>query len=280
MIQEFLSQYPPRTQIVYRQVLLEAEAYIGKHLSAFEHSDVVKYQRSIQTFAPSTVARKLATLASYFKYLNVVNLRADNPMKGIRRPKVDPLRSVKWLTDDQAEALLNEAGGNPRSLALVWLALHGLRLSEITNLNVEQYADGILWNVEGKGNKSRTIPLAENARLALDQYLQARRSGPMFLSGRGKRISFRTVQEMVYHLTQASGERVSVHALRHTYGTKAIKMGVDPITLAQLMGHESLSTTNKYVHLDPTDLRKANDQVYPTPKARLSLVDAAESKPA
>lgn len=280
MIENFLAQYPRTTQTVYRQALLEAEGTIGIPLAQFTHDDIVKYQYAIREQAPSTVSRKLATLASFFKYLNITEQRVDNPTRGIRRPKVDPLKSVRWLTDQQADALLSTASDDARSHALVWLALHGLRLSEITKLNVEQYADGFLWNVEGKGNKTRTIPLAEEARFALERYIGGRRNGPLFLSTKGKRISFRTVQEMVYHLSRLSGEKVSVHALRHTYGTRAIRFGVNPITLARLMGHESTQTTNKYVHLDPTDLQKANAQVYPTRKARLALITNRESKPA
>lgn len=279
MIEYFLSQYPESTRQIYLQTLVEAERRLGKSLIEFDHEDVVKYQQSIADQASSTVSRKLATLSSYFKYLTLTGKRLDNPTLGIRRPKIDPLRSVQWLTDERIDALLSADFPDARSRAIVWLALHGLRLAEITNLDINQYSDGMLWNVVGKGNKARTIPLAEEAQKALEQYIGARKSGPMFLSVRGGRIPRRTVQEMVYHLTEITGGRVSIHALRHTFGTRAIRNGVNPLTLSRLMGHNSTQTTNKYVHLNPQDLQEATEKVYPT-KATvpIAVIDGGRSK--
>ena len=71
------------------------------------------------------------------------------------------------------------------------------------------------------------------------------------------------MQEMIYRITAASGKRVSVHALRHTFGTRATRRGVNSITLARLMGHSSTATTERYAHLDPSTLAEANEKVYP-----------------
>ena len=271
MKDEFLAQYQPKTRAVYGYVLDEAEGYLDKPLRLFSHSDVVYYQEQIADQSAATVARKLATLGAYFNYLNISGQRVDNPMAGVRRPTVDPLRTVQWLTDAESHALLGAAVDDPRAHALVWIGLHGLRVSEVVSLNVEQYADGTLRNVEGKGGKSRSVPLATEAQRSVERYIGMRKSGPLFRTSRG-RMSASFAREMVCALTESIGHKVSIHALRHTYGTRAIRRGVDSITLAKLMGHSSTRTTEKYVHLDTTDLREANELVYPTEKPSLSVM--------
>jgi integrase len=177
---------------------------------------------------------------------------------------------VQWLTDDEVSALLSTASTDQRSLSLCWLALHGLRVGEIAGLNVEQYQDGILWNVAGKGGKTRNIPLAADAVAALTAYIGQRRSGALFLGAQG-RLRHRRIQALVYTLTETIGHRVSIHALRHTYGTKAVRRGVQTLLLSKLMGHESPITTGKYVHLNTDDVRPVNDLVYP--KQGLKVID-------
>lgn len=264
VIEGFLTQYPASTRGVYGQALREAQGFLGGPLTLATHADLVRYQQSIDSQSPATISRKVATLGSFFRYLVTIGERKDDPTAGMRRPRVDPLRSVRFLTDNEQTALLDSASGHPLDLAVAWTALHGLRLSEITGLDVEQYAEGVLWNVVGKGSKVRTIPLAPDARNALEAYLGKRKSGPMFLSRRRDRISRRTVQEMIYRLSERTGKRVSVHALRHTYGTRATRRGINSITLSKLMGHESTTTTERYAHLNTSDLQEANERVYPT----------------
>lgn len=264
-IDDFLSQYQSSTRINYEQVIYEAQYHMRKPIEMVMHQDIVKYQRAIEHQAPATVRRKLAVLQTLIRYFNDIDLRADNPMKGIKRPKVDAYKSIKWLTDDEIGALLNEARSDKRSLALVWLALHGLRVAEIVGLNVEQFQDGILWNVVGKGGKTRNVPLSDDARTAVTAYVGTRSAGPLFRGTQG-RLGVRRIQGLIYSLTAAIGREVSIHALRHTYATRAVRRGVQTLILAKLMGHESPNTTQKYVNLNVEDLRPANEMVYPSSK--------------
>lgn len=261
---DFLAQYSGNTRRTYGEIFQAAEGFFGHAVESATVKEITQYHRSLSHQAPATVNLKLAALSSLYRYLIKTGMRGDNPAAVIRRVKIDPMRTVRWLTEDETSALLSVAK-TPRDAALVWIALHGLRVAEIVALDAGQYDAGTLWNISGKGGRSRIVPLAAQARLAVEAYLQDRRSGPLFLTERG-RLSRRTAQREIERLSTEAGNRINIHALRHTYGTRAVRKGVRTLTLMRLMGHVSAETTAKYVHLDPSDLQEANETVYPVPK--------------
>jgi len=182
----------------------------------------------------------------------------------------------KYLTLDESRSLLDVAGdednrNNIRDLAIITLFLNcGVRLSELVNINIKdiKFSEQKL-NVIGKGNKERTIYLNNACVKTLNEYLNVRpKEGikydsvdALFLSERRERISNRTVQVIVKRELQKAGldtNKYSVHKLRHTAATLMYQYGnVDIRALQELLGHESISTTEIYTHVDSTQIRNA-----------------------
>ena len=220
---------------------------------------------------PTTRARKVASLKSFFNYLtNKAKLLNYNPASELESPKVFK-RLPKYLNIDESKQLLNVIEGKhqERDYAIITLFLNcGLRLSELVNININNIKNDTL-RVTGKGNKERTIYLNEACINAINDYLKVRPvdgvkdKNALFLSERKQRISNKTVQHIVKKYIALSGldpERYSTHKLRHTAATLMYKYGkVDIRALQQILGHESISTTEIYTHVDNSQLRNAID---------------------
>jgi integrase/recombinase XerC len=153
----------------------------------------------------------------------------------------------------EAEALLDSTTGQER--AIIACGLSGLRVSEIRDLNVAQFEDSRLRNVVGKGGKIRTVPLTTQAEQAIAQWAQGRSDGPLFSLQGGRRITTRSIQNIVSRASRkALGRHINPHALRHTFGTLGAKADIPALKMMTLMGHGDISTTKLYVHLDDDDL--------------------------
>lgn len=227
----------------------------------------------------ATRARKVSTIRIFFKYLSQkAHLIDINPAQNLETPKADR-RLPKYLNLEESKRLLdvteNEDNRNyQRDYAIITLFLNcGLRLSELVGIDVKDidYSEAKL-NVIGKGNKERTIYLNKACLKAISEYLQVRpKEGvkvdklnshkALFLSERRERISRRTVQYIVNKELQKAGldtKKYSVHKLRHTAATLMYQYGnVDIRALQVLLGHESISTTEIYTHVDNTQVRDA-----------------------
>ena len=226
----------------------------------------------------ATRARKVSSIRVFFNYLsNKKGILEKNPAQNLETPKIEK-RIPKYLTLDDSKKLLetvmNDSDRNKeRDFAIITLFLNcGMRLSELVGINIKDinFNDEKL-NVIGKGNKERTIYLNKACLNAIDSYLKVRpKDGvkfdsrdALFLSERKERISNRTVQYIVKQELQKSGldiNKYSVHKLRHTAATLMYKYGnVDIRALQELLGHESISTTEIYTHVDNTQIRNAVD---------------------
>jgi site-specific recombinase XerD len=214
-------------------------------------------------------ARKVASLRSFFNYLNTKAKVLDvNPAKELESPKLGK-RIPKYLNVDESKQLLNAIDGDnkERDFAIITLFLNcGMRLSELISINLSQIKDDKL-TVVGKGNKERTIYLNLAAKTALNEYLRVRPKdnlkdkNALFLSEQRKRISPRTVQYIVKKYIIAAGldpEKISPHKLRHTAATLMYQYGnVDIRSLQEILGHESVSTTEIYTHINKDQLKDA-----------------------
>ena len=229
----------------------------------------------------ATRARKASTIRVFFNYLSQkANLIEINPAQNLETPKSDK-RLPKYLNLEQSKKLLeitsNEDNRNyQRDYAIMTLFLNcGLRLSELVGINIKDidFSEAKL-NVIGKGNKERTIYLNKACLKAVSEYLEVRpKEGvkvdklnsqkALFLSERRERISRRTVQYIVDKELKAAGfdtAKYSVHKLRHTAATLMYQYGnVDIRALQELLGHESISTTEIYTHVDNLQVRNAVD---------------------
>ncbi len=232
----------------------------------------ISYTDKKRSNSSSTRARKVASVRSFFKYLHArVNLLDKNPALYLEFPKTDARHPV-YLTLDQSEKLLNSALLNPNELfrsrdyAIIMLFLNcGLRLSELSSIDLDKINGEDTLTVIGKGNKERTIFLNNACVQAINDYLELRPVVPgekaLFLSKRKLRLSNRAIQHMIDKYLEKSGldpHVYSTHKLRHTAATLMYKYGnVDIRALQEILGHESVATTQIYTHLDDQRLRDA-----------------------
>ena len=227
----------------------------------------------------ATRARKASTIRVFFNYLSQkANLITINPAQNLETPKSDK-RLPKYLNLEESKKLLEASSDEDnrnyqRDYAITTLFLNcGLRLSELVGINIQDidFSEAKL-NVIGKGNKERTIYLNRACLKALSDYLFIRpqvgvkvdrlnSDKALFLSERKERISRRTVQYIISKELQKAGldsRKFSVHKLRHTAATLMYQYGnVDIRALQELLGHESISTTEIYTHVDNTQVRNA-----------------------
>lgn len=219
-------------------------------------------------------ARHVASLKSFFKYLHAKKRLIDNnPAYDLETPKIGK-RNPKYLTLEQSQKLLQTAYESPkesnvRDYCMLTLFLNcGMRLSELRGINTNDIR-GTTLTVIGKGNKERTIYLNDSCLAALDDWMNERNSikvkpeagKALFVSKRGTRISDDMIQIVIKRLLEEAGidTRVySVHKLRHTAATLMYKYGhVDIRNLQMILGHQSVSTTQIYTHVDEEALQKA-----------------------
>ena len=240
------------------------------------HSYLAYLTRNFNSKA-ATRARKVASIKAFFNYLTAkAKLLEINPAQNLESPKLDK-RIPKYLSLEDSEKLLEVTAANDesrnqvRDYAIITLFLNcGMRLSELVGINITDidFSEEKL-NVIGKGNKERTIYLNKACIHAINNYLNIRprqkikigSESALFLSERLERISQRTVQYIVKRELALAGldtKKYSVHKLRHTAATLMYKYGnVDIRALQELLGHESISTTEIYTHVDNGQIRAA-----------------------
>lgn len=240
-------------------------------------------------YTKSSTARKLATLRSFYRFLIRRGLVVGNPLETIRTPKQDK-RLPKCLDMQQIEKLLNTPGDGDMLAArdkamLEVLYSSGLRVSELTSLQMQDVdmQEGII-RVRGKGRKDRLTPIGSQAIKAIDVYLQQRlaagkMAGPhahrLFINKHGGPLSMRSVRRKLdkYLLQAGLDPGVSPHTLRHSFATHLLNAGADLRSVQELLGHQSLSTTQIYTHLTTARLKQVYDHAHP--RANVSTVPDA-----
>lgn len=232
----------------------------------YSYMSFVSNSRSNSAYAR---ARKVASLKSFFKYLtNKAKVLDKNPALELESPKIVK-RLPRYLNIDESKQLLSSVDGknSVRDYAILTLFLNtGIRLSELVGININSIKNNTL-RVIGKGNKERAIPLNSACIEAINEYMKVRPvegvidKNALFLSERKQRISKATVQHIVKKYIISAGldpRRYSTHKLRHTAATLMYRYGhVDIRALQELLGHESIATTEIYTHLDEQQLRNA-----------------------
>lgn len=242
----------------------------------------LQYLKTCYQSKSTTLARKASTIRIFFKYMcNKTKQIPNNPAQDLETPKLGQ-RLPKYLTLEQSKELL-EASATPnvshgnhdnteRNFAMITILLNcGVRLSELIGINISDIDfENNKLNVIGKGNKERTIYLNNACIKAIKSYLAVRphdgvkfnSRDALFLSEQKQRISRRAVQYVVKEELKLAGiekaDKYSVHKLRHTAATLMYKYGnVDIRALQELLGHESISTTQIYTHVDNEQIRNA-----------------------
>lgn len=218
---------------------------------------------------PTSRARKIASLRSYFKYLHKSGFLAENPTAELETIKLRK-KLPTYFTLDDSLALLSQIDGKNavRDYCIITLFLNcGMRLAELVGINITDIRGDML-TVVGKGNKERTIYLNQACISSIADYMKIRQSitatasdkNALFLSSRNQRISRRTVQHIVETNVKRLGldpRKYTTHKLRHTAATLMYQAGVDIRALQEILGHEQLSTTEIYTHISNEQLKAA-----------------------
>lgn len=261
---------------------IDISDYTVDDLSKIKAEDIhafISYLSINRKCGPATCARKISTIRIFFKYLTITNpILKDNPAQNLETPKLNK-RLPRYLTLEDSQKLLTVSKSDDtnknkeRDYAIITLFLNcGLRLSELVSINVSDiHFDDNRLTVIGKGNKERAIYLNDSCVNAINSYLPTRPNNAkkdlknsdkaLFLSNYRQRISKRTVENVVSKELQKAGldtTKYSTHKLRHTAATLMYKYGqVDIRALQELLGHQSISTTEIYTHVDNDQVRNA-----------------------
>lgn len=257
--------------ITRRNSLAKPEGITSDHIRAF----LAKLHAA--KLAKSTMSRKLSSMRSFFKYMTKHRFIQNDPMVGIRNPKQE-MRHPRSLNVDQAVSIMDaHVGDEPadkRDIALAEVLYgSGLRVSEAISLDIYDIdtSSGII-RVSGKGNKERLSPLSDTARKALDTYLVVREElGPsleelaLFVGNRGGRINRRQVNRILARMAEGAGVYGGVHPhmLRHSFASHMLQSGADMRSVQELLGHEHLSTTQRYTHLNLQQIMNVYDKAHP-----------------
>jgi tyrosine recombinase XerC len=256
---------------------IEISAITAKHIRSF----VVSLH---QTNSSSSVARKLSTLRTFFRFLKRENRVQQNPVAGISGPKIGKKIPV-FLTVDEVFQLLEEPGKKDRFMLrdraiLEFLYSTGIRVAELVSRDLSDldFVSEVV-SVRGKGNKERLVPFGRHAKAAVELWLEQREQLMMdrasrgrkvehkalFLNGRGSRLTVRSVERMVKSYGERAGisQTVTPHALRHSFATHLLEMGADLRSVQELLGHSSLSSTQRYTHLNLDHLSEVYDKAHP-----------------
>ncbi len=264
------------------------ESDIRSRLTSADAMSIRAYLSHLDGFgySPATTARKIATLRSFYKWMQKRGIIETNPMLLIRTPK-QTKRLPKAITVEQVERLLNAPdnretlGARDRAI-LETLYSTGVRVSELVDLNRNDldHASQTL-HIRGKGKKERIVPLGSHAMAAIRHYLtllepdqrfiELRKQSmvdaavPLFVNKNGGRLSSRSVRRKLDKYLKGAGldPTISPHTLRHSFATHLLDNGADLRSVQELLGHQSLSTTQIYTHLSSMRLRTAYEEAHP-----------------
>ncbi|MBC8346602.1 MAG: tyrosine recombinase XerC [Candidatus Marinimicrobia bacterium] len=225
-----------------------------------------------------TVARRLASIKSLFKYLMRSEQINDNPAIHVKTPKIS--QTLPNFIDEKVIDALMESpdvsttkGIRDRAILELFYST-GMRLSELIALDIDSIdPQNQLVKVHGKGDKERLIPFGNRAKFWVENYLKNRALSfnsapthtPLFVNAKEKRIPKSTIQRRIrdYIKLVAEGERLGPHILRHSFATHLMDRGADIRAVKDLLGHNSLSSTQVYTHIKPEKMKKIYKQAHP-----------------
>jgi integrase/recombinase XerC len=230
-------------------------------------------------YARTTIARRLASLRSFFRYCQREGLVTSNPAKALRTPRVGR-KLPHFLTIEQITQLLesppaNESEGLRDRALLETMYSAGLRVAELVGMNIDDWdRDANIVRVFGKGRKERIAPIGRHASKALGRWLEVRQPAPdakaidrdaMFLNRFGTRLTTRSVGRMMEKYLAITGldQLTTPHTLRHTFATHLLDGGADLRSVQELLGHKSLTTTQIYTHVSTKRLKDTYEQSHP-----------------
>lgn len=252
-------------------------------------ADTVKqfvYEQS-KNLAPKSQARRLSGLKNFFNYMVFESYRDSNPVDHIDIPRIGrKLPDVLSLTEIEkliAQIDLSHAQGHRNRAIIELLYSSGLRVSELVNLKLSDIFFKEKWiKIHGKGNKQRLVPIGAYAEKFLKFYIEDCRNHQkinpqhqdiVFLNRNGKQLSRVMIFTIVKQLCEKTNikKQVSPHTFRHSFATHLLENGADLRTIQLLLGHENITTTEIYTHLDHKHLREAMEKFHPRAQDKMPL---------
>lgn len=262
------------SKILYLDPELITLDFIRSFISELFDELKIDYRKT-KKYSSSSISRKLSTLKSFFKFLKKEGFIKTNPALPIQSPKL-PRRLPSYLSKNEISTLLD----NPfkydinildRAIVELFYAT-GIRLSELINIKLSDIdLNSFTITIHGKGSKDRIVTFGRMAKSAVEDYLEIRKivdvknSEYLFLNKKGNRLYPLYIYRLVKRLFAAVSDRnsISPHTLRHTFASHLLENGADIRVIKELLGHESLSTTQIYTHITPELLKKVYNQAHP-----------------
>ena len=272
--------YSEHTVKAYRGDLENFRNFLLKEEKKVEDADVATINAYVSTLygknSPASVERKISAVRSFFSYLVRKDIVAQNPAKLVRTPKKEKHLPV-FLSVDEVFNLVDVKDPEQSPLRLRDRAIlellysSGLRVSELAGTTLADLSMGeAIIRVRGKGNKERIVPVGSKALSALGDYLDIREklkpaSDRIFLNSRGGGITTRSLARIIkkYGLVSGISKNVSPHVLRHSFATHLLAGGADLRAIQEMLGHASLSTTQRYTHLSVERIMEVYDKTHP-----------------
>ena len=241
--------------------------------------DEFLYQYAKENFAPRSQARLVSSVKSFFNYLQWEEWRADNPAELLETPKLG-MKLPDTLSEKEIDQLIAQIDlslpeGERNRAILETLYGCGLRVSELTELKLSDlFFEENFIRVIGKGNKQRLIPISNYTIKFINIYrneirvhipIQKGFEDYLFLNRRGKKLTRVMIFTIIKQLTEKAGirKKISPHTFRHSFATHLLKNGADLRSIQMMLGHESITTTEIYTHLDDTMIREAVLKYHP-----------------
>ena len=250
-----------------------------KNLKRVNHLLLRKYLAALRSrnYSRTTIVRKLASLRSFFKFLNQEGILESNPFEILRTPKQEK-KLPHFLSINDIDTLLktpdeSEISGLRDRAILETLYSTGIRVSELVGLNEEDVDFyGEMVKVQGKGKKERLVPIGSYAIKALKEYINSKKKKnglgknvPLFLNKYGDRLSSRSVARSLDKYLKLTGINLltSPHTFRHSFATHMLDKGANLRAVQELLGHSNLSTTQIYTHVTTERLKQVYDKTHP-----------------
>ena len=250
-----------------------SQFFQGKDPDSFTLEDFRSYLSQLHgQLSKQSINRRMAAIRGFFRFLFRKGIVQQDASRLVPLPKTEK-KIPPVLSEKQVESLLevaeNSGSESLRNRAIVELLYStGLRVGELVSLNVEDlpenFGKGGFLRVVGKGNKERLVVFGELAGLAIEEYV-GERKGPLFLNHRGGRLTARSVERLMEALCLQAGlpSGITPHTLRHSFATHLLARGADLRLIQDLLGHSSLSTTQKYTHIEMESLLKEYRNAHP-----------------
>ncbi len=249
----------------------------GKDLHEITHIDIRDFigERLKERNLKTSIARKLSSVRSFFYFLVEKKVLEHNPSEVISTPKLEK-KLPSFLSEKEAINLLGEGKNltEKRDICIIELLYSsGLRVSELVSLNWDNVnLRNRVIKVKGKGKKERIVPFGSHAERRLKEWFRLRfeinkgkiDEEPLFLNMKGERLTARSVERIVKRYgIELIGKRITPHSLRHSFATHLLMRGADLRTIQELLGHESLETTQRYTHLNIKELKDIYQRTHP-----------------